>query len=145
MTDSAPAGPGGDQPGSTVAAGAATREVGEPLRTDRGPLERLQHLLHAQPVLGPAAVLVIMVAVFSLLSPRFLMPTNLSLIVQQVMVVGTLAIGQTIIILTAGIDLSVGAIMLLATVSMGRSRPRRGCRGSSSWASDSPSGSAAAC
>ena len=61
-----------------------------------------------------------MIVVFSMLSPRFLLPNNLSLIAQQVMVVGTLAIGQTIIILTAGIDLSVGAIMLLATVSMGR-------------------------
>lgn len=85
-----------------------------------GPLARLQHLLHAQPTLGPAAVLVIMVVVFTLLSPRFLRPTNLSLIVQQVMTVGTLAIGQTIIILTAGIDLSVGAIMLLVTVTVGR-------------------------
>ena len=36
----------------------------------------------------------------------------MSLIIQQVIVVGTLAIGQTIIILTAGIDLSVGAIMV---------------------------------
>jgi fructose transport system permease protein len=85
-----------------------------------GPLQRLQHLLHAHPTLGPAAVLLIMVVVFSLLTPRFLQASNLSLIVQQVMVVGTLAIGQTIIILTAGVDLSVGAIMILATVTMGK-------------------------
>ena len=39
---------------------------------------------------------------------------NFSLIVQQVMVIGTLAIGQTLIILTAGIDLACGAIMALA-------------------------------
>jgi fructose transport system permease protein len=99
---------------------APRREVGESLSSGLGPLQRLQHLLHAQPTFGPAFVLVIMIAVFSVLSPRFLLPNNLSLIAQQVMVVGTLAIGQTIIILTAGIDLSVGAIMLLATVSMGR-------------------------
>ena len=50
--------------------------------------------------------------IFSIVSDRFLQPGNMSLIIQQVMVVGTLAIGQTIIILTAGIDLSVGAIMV---------------------------------
>ena len=38
---------------------------------------------------------------------RFLQAQNLSLVLQQVMVVGVLAIGQTLIILTAGIDLSV--------------------------------------
>jgi fructose transport system permease protein len=118
VTNPASAGPG---PGRTDGSGAAaTREVGESLASSPGPLQRLQRLLHAQPTIGPAAVLVIMIAVFSILSPRFLLPNNLSLIAQQVMVVGTLAIGQTIIILTAGIDLSVGAIMLLATVSMGR-------------------------
>jgi fructose transport system permease protein len=42
----------------------------------------------------------------------------MSLIVQQVMVVGTLAIGQTLVILTAGIDLSVGAVMALSSVIM---------------------------
>ena len=63
---------------------------------------------------------------------RFLAPANLSLIVQQVMVVGTLGIAQTLIILTAGIDLSVGAIMVLSSIVMaklsadsGRARPAR--------------------
>ena len=45
-------------------------------------------------------------AFFSLKSDRFLQAQNLSLVLQQVMVVGVLAIGQTLIILTAGIDLS---------------------------------------
>jgi fructose transport system permease protein len=40
--------------------------------------------------------------------------------VQQVMVVGTLGIAQTIIILTAGIDLSVGAIMVLSSIVMAK-------------------------
>ena len=43
---------------------------------------------------------------------------NLSLITQQVAVVGTLAIAQTLIILTAGIDLSVGAVMILSSMVM---------------------------
>jgi fructose transport system permease protein len=43
---------------------------------------------------------------------------NLSLVLQQVMVVGVLAIGQTLIILTAGIDLSCGMVMSLGGVIM---------------------------
>ncbi len=54
--------------------------------------------------------------VFGLLNDRFLRVENLSLITQQVAVVGTLAIAQTLIILTAGIDLSVGAVMILSSM-----------------------------
>lgn len=54
--------------------------------------------------------------VFGLLNDRFLRVENLSLITQQVSVVGTLAIAQTLIILTAGIDLSVGAVMILSSM-----------------------------
>ena len=50
---------------------------------------------------------------FTTQSDQFLDPRNFSLIIQQVMVVGTLAIGQTLIILTAGIDLSCGTAMAL--------------------------------
>jgi fructose transport system permease protein len=57
-------------------------------------------------------------AFFAIQSPRFLTGTNLSLVVQQVMVIGTLAIGQTLVILTAGIDLSNGAVMALGTIIM---------------------------
>jgi fructose transport system permease protein len=58
--------------------------------------------------------------IFSFTTDRFLEPGNLSLIVQQVMVVGTLGIAQTLIILTAGIDLSVGAIMVLSSIVMAK-------------------------
>ena len=47
--------------------------------------------------------------------PEVPQPANLSLITQQVAVVGALAVGQTLIILTAGIDLSVGAVMVLSS------------------------------
>ena len=47
-------------------------------------------------------------------------PFNLSLVLQQVTIIGILGIAQTLIILTAGIDLSVGAIMVLSSVVMGR-------------------------
>jgi fructose transport system permease protein len=55
---------------------------------------------------------------FASQSDRFLSTQNFSLILQQVMVVGVLAIGQTLIILTAGIDLSCGMVMALGGVVM---------------------------
>jgi fructose transport system permease protein len=68
--------------------------------------------------LGPLAALILASAFFSVRTDQFLTAGNFSLIIQQVMVVGTLAIGQTIIILTAGIDLSNGAIMAFGTIVM---------------------------
>jgi fructose transport system permease protein len=68
--------------------------------------------------LGPLAALIMASAFFSLRTDQFLTAGNFSLIIQQVMVVGTLAIGQTIIILTAGIDLANGAIMAFGTIVM---------------------------
>ena len=61
-------------------------------------------------------VLVVAIIVFGIISQRFFFVANLSLITQQVAVVGTLAVAQTLIILTAGIDLSVGAVMVLASM-----------------------------
>jgi fructose transport system permease protein len=55
-----------------------------------------------------------------LVGDRFFAPFNLSLILQQVTIIGVVGIAQTLIILTAGIDLSVGAIMVLASIIMGR-------------------------
>ena len=75
-------------------------------------------ILFGSPIIGPIAALILAGIFFSTQTDRFLTGTNLSLIVQQVMVVGTLAIGQTLIILTSGIDLSVGAVMGLGSVIM---------------------------
>jgi len=86
----------------------------------RSPGRRVQGLLHTQPTLGPALVLVLAAVGFTFVAPNFLDPANFSLVVQQVMIVGTLGIGQTLIILTAGIDLSVGAIMVLSSVVMAK-------------------------
>jgi fructose transport system permease protein len=69
-------------------------------------------------IVGPLLALAIAIVFFSLRSDRFLAGPNLSLVLQQVMVVGTLAIGQTLIILTAGIDLSCGAVMALSSIFM---------------------------
>ncbi|MCY4203416.1 MAG: ABC transporter permease, partial [Aestuariivita sp.] len=55
-----------------------------------------------------------------LLGPRFFSPFSLTLILQQVQIVGIVAAAQSLIILTAGIDLSVGAIMVFSSVIMGQ-------------------------
>src|SRR6478735_1552077 len=81
---------------------------------------RVHDILHSNATLGPLFVLALAVVYFSITADRFLAPANLSLIVQQVMVVGTLGIAQTLIILTAGIDLSVGAIMVLSSILMAK-------------------------
>ena len=67
---------------------------------------------------GPLIALLLACVTFSALSPRFLASENFALILQQVMVVGVLAIGQTLVILTAGIDLSCGLVMALGAVVM---------------------------
>jgi fructose transport system permease protein len=70
------------------------------------------------PTVGPFIALVLTIAFFSFKSDRFLHAENLSLVLQQTMVVGVLAIGQTLVILTAGIDLSVGTVMALGQIVM---------------------------
>ena len=74
----------------------------------------------ALPTIGPLVVRVVFCAIFSVSTHTFLAAGNLSLVVQQSVIVGTLAIGQTIIILTAGIDLANGAIAVLGTIVAGR-------------------------
>jgi fructose transport system permease protein len=81
-------------------------------------LQRVQGVLHKYPYLSPLIVLVVAVIVFYLLNDRFLLPQNLSFVTQQTVVVGTLAIAQTLVILTAGIDLSIGAVMTFAQMTM---------------------------
>jgi fructose transport system permease protein len=68
--------------------------------------------------LGPLLALLAACAFFASQSERFLTGGNLALIAQQVMVVGVIAIGQTLIILTAGIDLSCGMVMALGGIVM---------------------------
>jgi fructose transport system permease protein len=70
--------------------------------------------------LGPFLALLAACAFFALQTDRFLSAQNFALIAQQVMVVGLLAIGQTLIILTAGIDLSCGMVMALGGIVMSK-------------------------
>ena len=68
--------------------------------------------------LGPFLALLGACIFFATQSENFLTGGNFSLILQQVMVVGVIAIGQTLIILTAGIDLSCGMVMALGGIVM---------------------------
>ena len=76
--------------------------------------------------LGPVLALLAACAVFAAQSDRFLTGANLSLVLQQVMVVGVIAIGQTLVILTAGVDLSCGMVMALGGVVMTTAAARLG-------------------
>ena len=87
----------------------------------KGFLARLQHALHVNPALVPLFVLLVSITLFALLlGSRFLSPFALTLILQQVQIVGIVAAAQSLVILTAGIDLSVGAIAVLSSVIMGQ-------------------------
>ena len=86
-----------------------------------GLLSRIQHALHSTPSLVPLIVLVMSVAIFgALLGSKFFSSFALTLILQQVAIVGIVGAAQSLVILTAGIDLSVGAIMVLSSVIMGQ-------------------------
>ncbi len=83
-----------------------------------GPPLTLAERLPALGTLGPLLALLAACAVFATQSDRFLTGANLSLVLQQVMVVGVIAIGQTLVILTAGVDLSCGMVMALGGIVM---------------------------
>jgi ribose/xylose/arabinose/galactoside ABC-type transport system permease subunit len=62
---------------------------------------------------APLIFLVVLMAGFAIMEPRFLTPLNLFNVMRQVSIVGLLAVGMTFVILTAGIDLSVGSLLAL--------------------------------
>lgn len=63
--------------------------------------------------------LILVVATFSLLSETFLTPGNIIIVAKQVAINAILGIGMTFVILTAGIDLSVGSVAGLAAMIAG--------------------------
>jgi len=65
---------------------------------------------------GPVLILGLLVVVMTLLSPYFLTERNLTNLGFQTSVVAVLALGQLLVILTRGIDLSVGSVVALAGV-----------------------------
>ncbi len=65
---------------------------------------------------GPVVILVILCIVVAIARPVFLSPINLQNVLLQSSAVAILAIGSLIVIVTGGIDLSIGSVMALATV-----------------------------
>jgi len=92
-------------------------------------LDRVQHVLHGNPILGPLAVLLVAIIAFAIVNGRFLSAANLGLVLQQVTVIATLALGQTLVILTAGIDLSAGAIAVFSSILMANMATKLGFPG----------------
>ena len=91
-----------------------------PLTKDASMNARLLDRLPPVSTLGPFIALVVASLFFASQSDRFLSGQNFSLILQQVMIVGVIALGQTLIVLTAGIDLSCGMVMALGSVVMSK-------------------------
>jgi fructose transport system permease protein len=90
-------------------------------------LQKLRLFLQVYPVAVPIFVLILSVLLFGITTNGLIfMPGNLSTIMKQVTPIGIVAIAQTIIILTAGIDLSIGAIMVLSTIIMGKTAVQLG-------------------
>jgi fructose transport system permease protein len=73
-------------------------------------------MLRTSTTFGPFLAMLLLCLFFATQSERFLTGENLSLVLQQIMVVGVIAIGQTLVILSAGIDLSCGMVMALGGV-----------------------------
>ena len=67
--------------------------------------------------MGIFAALIFMVVFFSLFSRSFLTPNNLANIARQISIVGICAVGMTCVILTGGIDLSIGSLIGIVVVS----------------------------
>lgn len=109
------------QPEYEQSLGSAQKVVAVFEKPAAGFLHKLQHLLHKNPWLVPLIVLALSILLFGALAgSKFFSPYALTLILQQVQIVGIVAAAQSLVILTAGIDLSVGAIMVLSSVVMGQ-------------------------
>ena len=87
---------------------------------DRSTLRKIQHFLHSTPSAVPLIVLVASIFIFGIaIGGKFFSSYTLTLILQQIAVVGILGAAQTLVILTAGIDLSIGVVMVISAVIMG--------------------------
>jgi ribose transport system permease protein len=93
--------------------GQAVQAEGSPRRAAAGgPVSLGLRLLGV----GPLLILVLLVAAVTVATPHFLTPGNIGNILAQTAVIAIVAMGQQLVILTRGIDLSVGSNLALATV-----------------------------
>jgi ribose transport system permease protein len=66
---------------------------------------------------GPLLILVVLIIVVALTIPVFLTTRNIGNVLAQTAVISVLSLGQLLVIITRGIDLSVGSVLALATVT----------------------------
>jgi fructose transport system permease protein len=100
-------------------AGASTAQAS--FKETLSSIQPVQRFLHLYPTIVPFVVLMLGVLLGAGVNfQHFVTATNFSTVLTQVTIVGILAIGQTFVILTAGIDLSVGVTMVISSVVMGR-------------------------
>ncbi len=71
-------------------------------RRQQSPLQKVQHQLHGRPWLSPLFLLLVAFLAFFIATPTFLTANSMGILLQQTAVVATLAVGQTLVILTAG-------------------------------------------
>jgi len=98
---------------TTAPAGRATPDAG----AGAGWSEKLRTMTSGSG--GALLGLVALVVVLSILAPNFLTGQNMLNIVDQITVIGILALGATAVIITGGIDLSVGSVLALSTMVLG--------------------------
>jgi fructose transport system permease protein len=89
-------------------------------KDDKTLVHRARGFLRENPTAIPALIILLAVFAFGMIAENFMTASTLSLILKQVTVVGIIAIAQTVVILTAGIDLSVGAMLVISAMVMGR-------------------------
>ena len=76
-------------------------------------------MLHIPPIVGPLLILIALVALVTLINPRFLSPINLGNLARQSSILIIIALGETFIILMGSIDLSIEGVMALTSVVIG--------------------------
>jgi len=104
-----------------TAPGVQPRTANEEFAARRQHLgQRIQHFVHGHPWASPLVILIVSVAVFSVLSPQFGTAGNLSLVAQQATVLAAVSAGQVLVLLSGGVDLSVGAVTVLTTFVVGK-------------------------
>ncbi|MEM9550108.1 MAG: ABC transporter permease [Pseudomonadota bacterium] len=81
--------------------------------------ERVQNLFSLSGATGPLIGLILLCAVLSVSTDSFLSVRNFLNILDQITVLGIMAVGMTFVILIAGIDLSVGSVVALSMMVLG--------------------------
>jgi fructose transport system permease protein len=98
----------------------ADKAVASFAEDDLSLVSRVRGFLRNYPTAIPAIIMIVSIIGFGIIARNFMTPGTLSLVLKQVTVTGIVAVAQTIVILTAGIDLSVGAILVISAMVMGR-------------------------